>query len=389
MNEKLFKKFLEKAKSKFGDKFDYSKVDYISSNSPVIIVCPIHGEFKITPVRFLQSKYGCRNCAIEESTKKRTLTTEGFIKKAKDIWGERFSYEKTEYINSDTKVIVTCPIHGEFLTRPADFLRKHGCPKCKNDKTSKLNQNKRMTQEQFLERSFLLYGNLFSYENTRYINKRTKIVIHSNLLNEDFIVSPDNFFRAEFPAKYRGECVERKDSYTNEEFIRIAKLIRPEYDYSKAEYKNLRTNIVAICPEHGEFEITPCNLLYNNEGCPNCSCSKGESYIKNLLDCYKLQYKQQYPLEINEHKLKIDFCLFINNNIIFIEYNGRQHYEPVKYFGGEVQFKKQVERDNLLREYCKKHNITLLEYKYDIPFYKLHNIIKEDLNKIKDEQIEN
>lgn len=380
-------KFLEKAKAKFGDKFDYSKVDYINCNTPVTIICPIHGEFTRTPVQFLQSKWGCVKCANEEGVKSRKFTTEQFIEKAKEVWGNKYTYENTSYIDANTKVIITCPIHGDFLTRPSDFLRKHGCPKCKSVAISTMNQkNKRMSQEAFLERAHLLYGNLFSYENTRYINKRTKIIVHSNLLNEDFVVAPDNFFRGNFPAKYRGETITKKDGYTTEEFIKLAKLIRPEYDYSKVNYKNLKTKIKVICPTHGEFEITPCNLLYNNEGCPICTLSKGEIFIKNLLDSCKLQYKQQYIIKINNSTLKIDFCLFINDRIIFIEYNGRQHYEPVDYFGGIEKFEKQVKRDTLLRDYCKSNNIILLEYKYDLQFYKLSELIKSDLNKIKNNE---
>lgn len=110
-----------------------------------------------------------------------------------------------------------------------------------------------------------MYGNLFSYENTRYINQITKLVVHSNILNEDFIVSPQNFFRGDFPAKYRGETINKNwNSYTTEEFVRIAKIIRPEYDYSKVEYKNNKNKIEIICPKHGSFYMTPINLIYNN-----------------------------------------------------------------------------------------------------------------------------
>lgn len=76
-------RFLEKCKNKFGDKFDYSKVNYIDCNTPIIIICPVHGEFEITPTRFLQSKHGCKKCAIEASHKITTKTTESFIEEAK------------------------------------------------------------------------------------------------------------------------------------------------------------------------------------------------------------------------------------------------------------------------------------------------------------------
>lgn len=59
--------FIEESKKKFGDKFDYSKVDYISSKQGVIIMCPTHGELTQAPANHLKSKYGCEKCAINDN----------------------------------------------------------------------------------------------------------------------------------------------------------------------------------------------------------------------------------------------------------------------------------------------------------------------------------
>ena len=68
-----------------------------------------------------------------------------------------------------------------------------------------------------------------------------------------------------------------------------------------------------------------------------------------------------------------------DGKIIYIEYNGIQHYKPVEFFGGEEKFRKQVERDNNLRQYCKENNIRLLEYSYQIKLQDLTVCIKKDL----------
>ena len=52
----------------------------------------------------------------------------------------------------------------------------------------------------------------------------------------------------------------------------------------------------------------------------------------------------------------------------------------------QEKFKNQVKRGILLRDYCKSNNIILLEYKYDLQFYKLSELIKSDLNKIKNNE---
>jgi len=383
----LEEKFLIKAKNKFGEKFDYSKVEYIKSNIPVTIICPKHGKFEVKPTSFLQSKYGCKKCATEEIHNAQRCTTEKFIEKAKLVWGERFTYDRLNYINSNTKITVTCPIHGDFETRAPDFLRGHGCPKCKANKTSKLNkEQKRSSQELFIEKATKLYGNLFDYSNVEYVNSRTKVCIHSNLLNEDFVISPAHFLQGEIRKKYLGlDYFDKKEKYswTTENFIKIASLIRPEFDYSKTVFNGNKNPVTVICKDHGEFKILPVNLLYNNEGCPKCSRSKGEMFVDYILSSLKINFKTQYKVNIDDNKYFIDFCFIKNNKLIFIEYNGRQHYEPIEYFGGEERFIKQQNRDNIIRNYCKNNNIILLEYKYDIPFYTLSNKIKEDIKNIK------
>lgn len=90
---------------------------------------------------------------------------------------------------------------------------------------------------------------------------------------------------------------------------------------------------------------------------------------------YIEQYRIDYKL-LNHQYCFIDFYLPKYNT--FIEYNGQQHYRPVKIFGGEGNFKKQLERDTYVREYCSKNKINLIEISYkDSISSKLKTIINE------------
>ena len=127
--------FIQKAKEKFPN-LDYSKTVYKTRMDPITVICPIHGEQTYTNVNnFLSSKYGCLECAklakYKQISEKTRMTKEQFIQKAQKKFGGQYDYSKVEYINNDTKVIIICPIHGEFEIRPGDFLRQTGCPKCK------------------------------------------------------------------------------------------------------------------------------------------------------------------------------------------------------------------------------------------------------------------
>ena len=121
--------FINKAKSIHGDKYDYSKVNYINNSTKICIICPIHGEFWKQPNHHLNG-YGCNKCSKINNTKNEKNKYD-FIKKAKEIHGDKYDYSKVEYINSKNKVCIICKEHGEFYQTPnKHIIRKHGCPLC-------------------------------------------------------------------------------------------------------------------------------------------------------------------------------------------------------------------------------------------------------------------
>ena len=119
------------------------------------------------------------------------------------------------------------------------------------------------------------------------------------------------------------------------------------------------------------FELNPLSHL-RGYGCPKCGPT-GEVRIMRYLDNRNISYKREYRLKndtgIGTNKgFRADF--FLPSLNMMIEYNGVQHYRPIKLFGGERRYKEQVERDHALQCYCDKHSIRLLE----IPYYEYSNI---------------
>ena len=123
------KDFIEKAKQIHGDKYDYSKVEYVNYKTKVCIICPKHGEFWQNPHHHLSRKQGCHLCNGGVN-----LNTEEFIDKAKKIHGDKYDYSKVKYIDNRTKVCIICPEHGEFWQTPNCHLNGQGCPKCNQSK---------------------------------------------------------------------------------------------------------------------------------------------------------------------------------------------------------------------------------------------------------------
>ena len=130
--EKQKEKFIKKANIIHNNKYDYSKVVYVNNKTPVVIICPEHGEFTQRPDNHLHGA-GCFRCGVELRGINQRLSTENFITRAKEIHNNKYTYNKTIYYKTDEKVVITCPIHGDFLQTPNIHLGGCGCPKCKSE----------------------------------------------------------------------------------------------------------------------------------------------------------------------------------------------------------------------------------------------------------------
>ena len=158
-------KFIAKAKEIHGDKYDYSKVEYVNSRTKVCIICPKHGEFWQKAMTHLEGR-GCRKCMGGE----KVSTLEDFIYQAKKIHGDKYDYSKVEYVNSTTKVCIICPKHGEFWQSPNSHLNRSGCPLCGKEKQI-------LGKEEFIKRAKKIHGDKYDYSKVEYVNGQTKVCI--------------------------------------------------------------------------------------------------------------------------------------------------------------------------------------------------------------------
>jgi hypothetical protein len=121
--------FIEKAISIHGDKYLYDKVDYTGKDEKVEIFCKKHGYFKQTANAHLRGA-NCAICARINTIAKRTKTTEQFIKEVKEVHGDRYSYDEVEYVGSHIKIKIKCEKHGVFEQTPSNHLQGTNCPNC-------------------------------------------------------------------------------------------------------------------------------------------------------------------------------------------------------------------------------------------------------------------
>lgn len=154
----IINQFIKKAEKKHKLFYNY---DLVTEDKKVKIICPLHGKFIQSRAEHLYGK-GCPKCAIEKRRLKNAHTKELFIDKARLIHGNKFDYSKVKYINNRTKVIIICPIHGDFEVTPSNHLKRN-CPKCGKE-AMKSNSKGFYNKTRALRGDFNFEGWLYLYQ---------------------------------------------------------------------------------------------------------------------------------------------------------------------------------------------------------------------------------
>lgn len=128
-NEEVVKSFIEI----HGNRYDYSHVLYKNMRNKVIIICKEHGEFQQLAHHHIAGR-GCRLCAnkIINVNNGKGFSQEQFIEiiKSKNI--PNLSFDKVIYQGKRKDIIVTCSIHGDYITKAEMLLKGNGCSKCRS-----------------------------------------------------------------------------------------------------------------------------------------------------------------------------------------------------------------------------------------------------------------
>jgi hypothetical protein len=288
-------------------------------------------------------------------------TTKEFIEDAIKVHGGKYDYSLVEYINSTLKVKIICPIHGEFEQIANNHLQGKTCEKCSVDIVNLKNTD---TLNHFIQKANQIHNNFYDYSLVDYKHSKLKVKIICPIHGE-FEQIPTNhiFGQGCYDCSY--EYRKKIMILTKEEFIKKSTIVHNNfYDYSKVIYLSAHNRVKIICPIHGEFEQIAQHHL-NGHGCSFCNSSKGEMIIKEILQNHKIifDYQKKFTNCKNIKELPFDFYLPKHN--VCIEYDGRQHYMPIDFFGGIKEHMNLKFRDNIKNIFCRENNIELLRIKYD------------------------
>jgi protein-arginine kinase activator protein McsA len=288
-------------------------------------------------------------------------TTAYFISRANPTHNNKFDYSKTLYVNTNTKVIIICYQHGEFLQSPKKHLKGQGCPKCAGLYRS---------MADFIVEANISHLNKYNYlliNKSEPYSAKLKFPIICQL-HGTFYQRAGNHLDGKGCPKCATALTSSVLKSNTTSFIDKAKIAHgTDFDYSKVDYILSSVKICITCNKcKSDFFQTPSNHLFG-AGCPHCNRSRGEKTISKILSSLGIRFDIQVRIPGCKSKklLPFDFGVYLDTKIIgLIEFQGIQHYKPVCVWGGDDGLKITQNRDKIKKEYCNKHNIPLLIIPY-------------------------
>lgn len=363
---------------KHGDKYDLSETVYSGMKNNVVATCPEHGDFKVNAYNFVHI-CGCPKCGIiqralnakkREEFKHEKMTTERFIKEAKEIHGNKYDYSKTDLKKKDDKnrVCIICPVHGEFWQNPYSHLRGYGCEKCGKEKKA---QTQTITTEEFIKRANAVHNNKYIYTDTVYKGCYEEVEIECPIHGK-FKQLAYSHLDGHGCKKCATEANSKLLLSNTQDFIKKANEIHNgKENYELVEYKGAKIPITIVCEKGHIYRQIP-NKHLSGHGCPYCIniISHQENEISEFIKSLGFEVETSNRKMLDAAK-EID--IFIPSKNIAIEFDGLYWHNESKNKDKNYHLSKTEE--------CEKKGIRLIHIFEDEWTYK-QEIVKSRLKAI-------
>ena len=350
MIKRTHEEYVELLNKKFGYIIPLGK--YVNSQNNLKHKCLKCGYiWNPTPNRLLQkTNRGCPKCSKKERNKEATKTTEQYR-------NELVQLQKSftcigEYLGANIKTLHKCIVCGyEFMATPHVILRSGVCENCSKEINSTLKHiellKERRPDMEVLE---------------DYKGKNVKI-LHRHCCGHEYKISPAHVLQTSGGCEYCYRIARRK---SDEEFK--SQMANSELKII-GTYEGANKKIEVMCPKGHIYKSYPSNLL-KGFGCPLCVESGGESKIKKYLESHNIRFIQHISFDDLKDKNKLSYDFYLPDYNLLIEFQGKQHEKPLKYFGGEERFKYQKKHDQMKKDYAIKNGYNILY----IWYYEQENI---------------
>jgi len=278
--------FIIDAKKIHKNKYDYSLVEYKNNATKVKIRCRKHGVFEQAPSSHLSGR-GCYQCSLE-TRKESKYTTKEIVDQFIAIHGYLYDYSRVEYVKSNIKVIIICPLHGEFEQTPNNHKMGKGCNVC---------AGRVISEKEVLSQFKKVHGDTYDYSLFKYhgTDSKSKIICREH----------GEFEQTPYAHKNQQGCPKciGRNTTQDELLVLFEKIHGDKYDYSKVDYVNKDSSIKIICREHGEFNQLPMKHA-RGSGCPKCY---GHGFTNTeIIEKFKKIHEDKYDYELVSFKTNKD-----------------------------------------------------------------------------------
>lgn len=405
--------FISRCIIKHDDIYDYSFVVYKGISSKVSIICKNHGIFKQIAKNHKNGQ-GCPKCSGNS-----ILTKDEFLSNCDR--GDIYDYSLIDGSIRSGKII-------RVINRETGIIYQQYARHHLNNITPT-----KMESESVINRMLDIHRYKYSYESPNKILRSTdKIKLIDNKTNDIFLYRVDKHLQGMRPNKVTLNYFKIKGSEAHSN----------KYDYSLVEFDGNKDKVRIICQDHGEFIQSVSNHINCGDGCPECAgngrwdsesliaefnkvhfnrysyssmnfttvankieiicqyhgiftqnvnkhlsgqgckfCntkSVGEEYIKSYLDINEIEYIRQHGFDTCRHINKLNFDFYLPEYNMCVEFDGIQHFRPVKDFGGKKGFEDGKLRDVCKNKWCEENKVKLLRIKYN-QISEISDILKNNL----------
>lgn len=345
---------LARFRSKHGERYDYSRVEYVDTRVKVIIGCREHGAFKQGPAEHWKGQ-GCALCARTRQTGAPPTPWHAVEPRLAAAHSGKYIYDGAGYRDSNSKIRATCPIHGDFWPQVASHLRgRFGCRECSYIERG---QAKQVTLEEWLRSARDRFGHRFEYDAVSWNT-------HTNIGRKRLrFRCPDHGWQEMKPnyhllsplgcpscGRFQGGDKRR---LTTEEFIaRATARFDGKFSYEKTVYRSANEKVLVTCSAHGDYLTLPGNHMAGHE-CPKCApggfalTAPGLVYYIRIDAAHGVLYKigitnlsvrERYPSSWDQSRITVikEWSYLIGADAAVHEKEVLQQYAAFRYIGEPV-----------------------------------------------------